>query len=110
MEPQMSLKQFAGIAMSLFLLCFASPGWAQTGKGALSGVVVDAQDRALQGARIVAQPGESSAISDAQGQFTLNGLNAGDYDVTVSYAGFALFPKKVTVGAGRSARQERWLR
>jgi TonB-dependent receptor len=100
----MSLKQFAVIAMSLFLTCAGSPGWAQTGKGALSGVVVDAQGGALQGAKVVADPGGSSAISDAQGQFALNGLNAGDYDVTVSYAGFAPFTKKVTVVAGQSAR------
>jgi len=99
----MSLKQFA-IAMSLLFLCIASPGWAQTGKGALSGFVVDAQGRALQGAKVVADPGGSSATSDAQGQFTLNGLSAGDYDVTVSYAGFAPFTKKVTVMTGQSAR------
>jgi TonB-dependent receptor len=100
----MSLKQRAAIVMSLFLICIASPGWAQTGKGALSGVIVDAGDRALQGAKVVADPGGSSAISDAQGQFTLNGLNAGDYDVTISYAGFAPFTKKVTVAPGQAAR------
>lgn len=100
----MLLKQLAAIAMSLCLMCVASPGWAQTGKGALSGAVVDAQDRALQGAKVVADPGGSSAVSDAQGQFTLNGLSAGDYDVTVSYAGFTPFTKKVTVVAGQSAR------
>ena len=100
----MSLKQLAAIAMSLFLTCVASPGWAQTGKGALSGVVVDAGDRALQGAKVVADPGGSSAISDAQGQFTLNGLNAGDYNVTISYAGFAPFTRKVTVAPGQAAR------
>jgi TonB-dependent receptor len=100
----MSLKQFAGIAVWIFLVCVASRGWAQAGKGAISGVVADAQDRALQGAKVVADPGESSALSDAQGQFTLNGLSAGDYNVTVSYAGFAPFTKRVTVTAGQSAR------
>jgi TonB-dependent receptor len=99
----MSLKRFA-IVMLLLLMCVASPGWAQTGRGALSGVVVDAQGGALQGAKVVADPGGSSALSDAQGQFTLNGLGAGEYDVTVSYAGFAPFTKKVTVVAGQSAR------
>ena len=100
----MSLKQYAGIAVWIFLVCVASRGWAQTGKGAISGVVADAQDRALQGAKVVADPGESSALSDAQGQFTLNGLSAGDYNVTVSYAGFSPFTKKVTVTAGQSVR------
>jgi Carboxypeptidase regulatory-like domain len=66
--------------------------------------VVDVQGRALQGAKVVADPGGSSALSDAQGQFTLNALSAGDYDVTISYAGFATFTQKVTVAAGQSAR------
>lgn len=100
----MSLKQFARIAVWVFLVCFALRGWTQTGKGAISGVVADAQDRALQGAKVVANPGGSSALSDAQGQFTLNGLSAGDYNVTVSYAGFAPFTKKVTLTAGQSVR------
>ncbi|MCU1222303.1 MAG: TonB-dependent receptor [Edaphobacter sp.] len=99
----MSLKQFA-VVMFVFLLSGAVPGWAQTGKGSLSGTVMDAQDRALQGAKVVAEPGGSSALSDAQGQFTLNALSAGDYDVTISYAGFSTFRKKVTVAVGQSAR------
>ena len=103
----MSLRTFAkqfAVAILIFLLSVAVPGRAQIGKGALSGVVVDAQGGALQGAKIVADPGGSSALSDAQGQFTLNGLSAGDYDVTISYVGFGTFTKKVTVAAGQSAR------
>ncbi len=100
----MSLKQFVRIAVWIFLASVASRGWAQTGRGAISGVVADAQNRALQGAKVVADPGGSSALSDAQGQFTLNGLSSGDYNVTVSYAGFAAFTRKVTVTAGQPAR------
>ena len=103
MSLRIFAKQFA-VAILIFLLSVAVPGRAQIGKGALSGVVVDAQGGALQGAKIVADPGGSSALSDAQGQFTLNGLSAGDYDVTISYVGFGTFTKKVTVAAGQSAR------
>ncbi|MEO6806098.1 MAG: TonB-dependent receptor [Edaphobacter sp.] len=84
------------VAMALFFLMVA-PGWAQMGTGVLSGVVVDAQGRALQGVKIVADPGGSSTVSDAQGQFALNGLSAGSHNIAVSYLGFATYTKKVTV-------------
>jgi hypothetical protein len=104
MEPNDVIEAICDRYVVAFLMCVASPGWAQMGKGALSGIVVDAQGGALQGAKVVADPGGSSALSDAQGQFTLNGLSAGEYDVTVSYAGFAPFTKKMTVMAGQPAR------
>jgi TonB-dependent receptor len=99
----MSFKQFT-VAMLVLFLSVVSPGWAQTGRGALTGVVMDAQGRALQGARVMVEPGASSALSDAQGQFSFNALSAGEYDVTVSYAGFKAFTKKVTVVAGQAVR------
>lgn len=92
------------LAVLLGILCVAMPGWAQTGSGTLTGVVMDAQGRSLQGANVKANPGGFSALSNAQGQFTLNGLNAGSYSVSISYAGFATLTKTVTVAAGQSAR------
>ena len=97
---QYALNGFAVVWMLLLLL--ATPVLAQS--GALTGTVVDVQGRALQGAKVVADPGGSSALSDAQGQFTLNALSAGDYNVTITYAGFETFAKKVTVAAGQAAR------
>jgi TonB-dependent receptor len=98
-------KQFA---MSMFMLAIVCvlPAAAQTGIGLLSGSVVDSQGGALQGAKVEVDPGAASALTDAQGQFTLNGLGAGDHDVTVSYAGFAPFIKKVTVVSGQVTRLE----
>jgi TonB-dependent receptor len=102
----MSLNRCANrcVTLVMFLMLAAVSTLAQTGKGALSGSVVDAQGRALQGAKIVADPSGSSSVSDAQGQFTLNGLNAGEYVVTISYAGFTTFTQKLTVASGQSAR------
>jgi TonB-dependent receptor len=96
-----SLKEFA-VAVCAFLLLFAGPALAQT--GTVTGTVVDVQGRALQGAKIVTDPGGASALSDTQGQFTLSALSSGSYDVRISYAGFATFTRKVTVAAGQSAR------
>src|ERR1700757_2880341 len=97
---QYALHGFAVVWMLLVLM--ATPVLAQT--GALTGTVYDVQGRALQGAKVVANPGGSSALSDAQGQFALNTLSAGDYNVTITYAGFETFTKKVTVAAGQAAR------
>ncbi len=99
----MSFKQFT-VAMLMFVLCVASPGWSQTGRGSLIGAVTDAQGRALQGAKVGLEPGASSALSDAQGQFSFNALSVGEYDVTISYVGFKVFTQKVTVSAGQAAR------
>jgi TonB-dependent receptor len=96
-------KQFA-VSMFMLLLMCALPAAAQTGIGLLSGSVVDSQGGALQGAKVEVDPGAASALTDAQGQFTLNGLSAGDHDVTVSYAGFTPFTKKVTVISGQVVR------
>jgi TonB-dependent receptor len=93
-------KQFAVSIFMFFFVC-ALPAGAQTGIGLLSGSVVDSQGGALQGAKVEVNPGAALTLSDAQGQFTLNGLSAGDHDVTVSYAGFAPYTKKVTVIAGQ---------
>jgi TonB-dependent receptor len=99
----MSFRKFT-VAMLVLFLSVVSPGWSQTGRGTLTGVVMDAQGRALQGARVTVDPGASSALSDAQGQFSFNALTAGEYDVTVTYAGFKAFTKKATVTANQAVR------
>ncbi len=76
----------------------------QTGRGTLTGNVVDAQGGALRGALINVTPGNISATSDEQGQFTLTGLPDAEYSVTVKYTGFEVFTQKVTLSGGRSAR------
>jgi TonB-dependent receptor len=101
MSFKVFLKQFA-IAMWVLLIFVGASALAQT--GSVAGTVVDVQGRALQGAKVVADPGEATALSDVQGQFTLNGLSAGDYNVTITYAGFAPYSKQVTVASGQSAR------
>ncbi len=99
----MSFRQFA-VAICVLFLAVVSPGWSQTGRGLLTGVVVDSQGGALQGALVTVEPGAASALSDVLGQFKFNSLNAGELNVTVSYAGFKTFTKKVTLAAGQTVR------
>jgi TonB-dependent receptor len=77
---------------------------AQTGRGTLTGSVVDAQGAALQGAKVLLDPTGISATSDATGQFTLTGVPAGNYTATFSYSGFDASTKPATVVPGQSAR------
>ena len=81
----MSLKQMT-FSLLLFLVFPWTPTFGQT--GAVSGIVTDVQNRVLQGAKVLAQPGEAQAITDNQGQYTLNGLQPGQYTITVDYSGF----------------------
>lgn len=102
----MSFKCFARRLLA-FVCLFPAAGpsaSAQAVKGAVTGTVVDAQGGSLQGAQIAMQPGGYSAVTNAQGQFTLSSLNAGDYEVKISYSGFATYKKEVSVASGQTLR------
>lgn len=77
---------------------------AQVGPGIVSGRVVDAQGAVLKGARVEIQPLGLVVSSDNQGNFTITNLASGNYDINVSYVGFAPFSTKASVSAGEVAR------
>ena len=62
--------------------------FCQTVRVTLTGSVTDAEGRTLQGAQVTVDPGAESAVSDAQGLFTLAALPNGEYTVTIKYKGF----------------------
>ena len=80
------------------------PAVAQNTKGAILGRAADSAGGELQGARVLLQPGGYSTVSNGQGEFTLTDLAPGDYEVTISYVGFATLTSKVTVVAGQATR------
>ena len=77
---------------------------AQAPRTSLTGAVTDAQGRSLQGAQITIEPGEATALTDAQGVYTFPSLPAGTYTVNVSYQSFAPFSHQVTLGNGTPGR------
>ena len=99
----MNFKQVVCFAIFATSLA-AGTASAQTGKSTLTGAVTDGQGGALQGAQITVDPGNASAVSDAQGQFTFTALSAGEYSVSVKYSGFEAVSRKVTLSAGQAAR------
>jgi TonB-dependent receptor len=79
----------------------ASTAPMQRGTGTIQGHATDPDAVALQGARVELQPIKLTAVSDDQGRFTLAGIPAGNYTLTVSYIGFSQFSGPVTVTAGQ---------
>lgn len=98
----MNFKQF--VCSAIVATSFAATAAAQAGKTSLTGSVSDTFGGALQGAQISVDPGNATAVSDAQGQFTITALNAGEYTVSVKYSGFDTMTRKVTLAAGQPVR------
>jgi len=80
-----------------------APGSAPSQKdyGTINGRATDPAHSALQGAQVELQPRGLTAVSDAEGQFTIPGVPPGSYTLTVSYIGFSPFSIPTTVTAGR---------
>src|SRR5260370_29914360 len=93
----------AHVTISVLLISMAI---AQTGRGVISGRVIDSAGAVLQGARVDLQPQRMSAVTNSQGEFTISDLPPGEYTVSVHYVGFSSFSTKVTVTAGQTARAD----
>jgi len=79
------------------------PGYAQAGKGTISGTVVDSAKNVLVGAVIEVSPSGQKAVSDDQGNFRISDVPAGQATLTISYVGFASFMATANVSAGQTA-------
>src|SRR6267378_1699291 len=111
--PEIIYQKIRGVTMRTFaaslfvlvcLLLLSAPTQAQTERrGGISGSITDTGGGILQGAQVTVEPGGVKVVSDAQGQFLVNGLAAGTYTVTISYVGFVTSTKSITVAAGQVA-------
>jgi TonB-dependent receptor len=77
---------------------------AQERNGTLTGLVTDSAHAILQGARVDLEPAAAPAVSNNQGEFTITGLAAGKYTLTISFVGLAPFSKEVTVTGSQVTR------
>ena len=78
-----------------------TPALAQV--GGIAGTVRDTSTAVLPGATVKLSPGDASATSNGQGQFTIPSVAPGPYTVTVDYVGFSPSTASVTVVAGQVA-------
>ena len=94
-----------GFSYIITILCLfaVSLSYSQSGKGSVSGTVKDTTGAALVAAQVVLNPGPSLAATDAQGDFRIQNLRPGTYQVTVSDVGFKNFFSTVVVTAGQNS-------
>src|SRR6202167_1012430 len=83
-------------------LCLTCPsGWAQKFHGSIRGIVQDASQARIPSANIVLRVAESSmevqAVSDQQGEFRVDNLVPGTYQLVVKAKGFAEARSDVSV-------------
>ena len=98
-------RRLSYVGAVVLMVCMMVQGaMGQTGRGTLIGSIQDPQGGSLQGATVTADPGAAKGLSDATGQFTLTSLPAGEYTVSVSYAGFDASTAKATITAGQVTR------
>jgi Carboxypeptidase regulatory-like domain len=88
-------------ALALMLLSVV-PAAAQHGTGIVSVRALDREGAVLPGARVKLEPGDITGASKGQGEFTLIGITAGDYRLTISYVGFVDFTQQIKILAGQA--------
>lgn len=74
----------------------------QTQSGAISGTVKDATGAVVAHAQIVLQPGATTAVSNAQGDFYIRNVPPGKYTITISDVGFENAVSTIVVTAGQN--------
>jgi len=98
------MYRFSSAILLVVILCGTfclTPAIAQTAKGMIAGTATDAGHDVLPGAQVKLDPGNASATTNQQGEFTFTSIAPGAYTVTVSYLGFTDYTTSVTVTAGQ---------
>lgn len=83
-----------------------SLGHAQSNSGSIRGTVLDLRNQPVPGASIAVSSGDKvdrTAVSGADGKFSIDGLAVGEYSVSVSATGFATQQRRIAVASGASA-------
>src|SRR5436853_7618800 len=94
------MRTFVRFLLALACLLFLSITiQAQTGGGGITGKVTDSGGGILQGAQISVEPGGVIVVSDAQGEYLVNGLARGTYTVTSVWFGLTTSCKRMAVAA-----------
>lgn len=88
-------------AFFLLSAALAPPAHAQTGD--ISGTVTDAQSgETLPGVNVVIVGTTQGAATNAEGEYTIGGLEAGEYDLRATFVGYEAVEKSVDVAAGET--------
>lgn len=77
------------------------PATAQT--GSIKGLVVDEQSKeCLIGASVLMEGTTKTAVTDMEGQYTINNIRPGTYSLRISYISYVSITKEVVVESGQT--------
>ncbi len=102
-----SAQALLALACAAIAMSHGSSLFAQNTGGTLSGTVIDQANKTIQGAIATAKLEgglvSGTATTDAQGKFSLTGLNSGNYTLEVTSPGFGRYSRPgVPVSSGSS--------
>ncbi len=95
-----NIRKISWLLVSLLLLSL--PGFAQSGKGVITGSVTDNSGAVLKGARVELLPSGITASTNSQGIFVLRDIAVGHYALATTYIGFKIDNQEVDVDAGKT--------
>src|SRR6476660_9245610 len=103
----MSMPDHIRTSLAAFLLCLILgpvTAWAQSGSAVIRGRVTDSAGGVLQGATVTLAPNAGSAVTDAQGAYSIGRLSPGSYTIQINYVGFTAFTQTVVLTEGSAGQ------
>ena len=79
------------------LLMMSVMAFAQ--KGSIKGKVIDETNQSMPGVSVVIEGTTLGATTDANGVYTITGVNPGNYTLTAKFIGYVAVKKTITVGS-----------
>lgn len=83
--------------MLLLAFLVALSGWGYAQNGSISGQVLDETNQPLPGASVNIRPLDRGASTNDKGQYRLNAIPNGVYTMSVTFIGYEVMQKQVTV-------------
>ncbi|WP_347839009.1 TonB-dependent receptor [uncultured Draconibacterium sp.] len=100
---KLSLLLFILLFVNLFNALAEGENENAANKGSIAGRIVDTDNLPLPGAAVVIEDIHKGAVTDVNGFYRIVTLDAGEYQVKVSYIGFKEAVKTVAVTAGKTS-------
>ncbi len=87
---------------NLTLLLLLLPFWMLAQSGTISGIIVDEAGLGMPGAAVYIEAIKRGTATDVQGRFTLVGVPAGTYELSISFIGYESVTQETTLNAGQT--------
>ncbi len=99
----MELKKILPGLLCLYLLYFSTPAYAVAeNPGRITGIIYTSDQQPAASVSVVLKGTSRSALTNANGRFSINGLDAGTYTLEISLIGYETYSEQVTLQDGET--------